>query len=54
MTTDSELKQDVQVRGDRVIPQGSVRSYAEKKEAEQAACSAPGICEVENRIAVNP
>jgi osmotically-inducible protein OsmY len=45
---------DVQVRGDRVILEGSVRSYAEKKEAEQAACSAPGICEVENRIAVNP
>ena len=45
---------DVQVRGDRVILEGSVRSYAEKKEAEQVACSAPGICEVENRIAVNP
>lgn len=45
---------NVQVRGDRVILEGSVRSYAEKKEAEQAACSAPGICEVENRIAVNP
>jgi osmotically-inducible protein OsmY len=45
---------DVHVRGDRVILEGSVRSYAEKKEAEQVACSAPGICEVENRIAVNP
>jgi osmotically-inducible protein OsmY len=44
----------VQVRGDKVILEGSVRSYAEKKEAEQAACSAPGICEVENKIVVNP
>lgn len=45
---------DVQVRGDKVILEGSVRSYAEKKEAEWAACSAPGICEVQNNIVVNP
>ena len=44
----------VQVRGDKVILGGSVRSYAEKKEAEQAACAAPGICEVENNITVSP
>ena len=44
----------VQVRGDRVILEGSVRSYVEKREAEQAACSAPGICEVENKIIVSP
>jgi len=44
----------VQVRGDKVTLEGSVRSYVEKKEAEQAACSAPGICEVENNIIVNP
>ena len=44
----------VQVRGDKVTLEGYVRSYAEKKEAEQAAFSAPGICEVENKIVVNP
>jgi len=44
---------EVQVRGDKVILEGSVRSYAEKVEAERAACSAPGICEVQNNITVS-
>ena len=44
----------VETRGDKVILEGIVRSYAEKKEAEQAACAAPGICEVKNNIIVGP
>ena len=40
--------------GDKVILSGMVRSYAEKKEAERVACSAPGVCEVQNNIVVNP
>ena len=44
----------VETRGDKVILEGTVRSYAEKKEAEEAACAAPGICNVENRITVSP
>jgi osmotically-inducible protein OsmY len=31
-----------------------VRSYAEMRDAERAARSAPGITEVENRLTVDP
>ena len=44
----------IQVSDGKVILDGSVHSFAEKKEAELAACSAPGICEVENNISINP
>jgi osmotically-inducible protein OsmY len=33
---------------------GTVRSWAERQEAERVAWSAPGITKVENRIVVNP
>jgi len=44
----------VETHGDKVILEGAVRSYAEKTEAGRVACAAPGICEVENKIVVNP
>jgi osmotically-inducible protein OsmY len=42
----------VEVVGSKVILRGTVRSYAEKKAAEEAAWSAPGITEVDNRITI--
>ncbi len=42
----------VEVQGNKVILHGTVRSYAERRAAEGSAWSAPGIREVENRIAV--
>jgi osmotically-inducible protein OsmY len=44
----------VEVQGSKVILHGTVRSYAEKKAAEDTAWSAPGVTEVENRIVVSP
>lgn len=41
-----------EVHGDRVILKGTVRSWAERKEAERVAWSAPGVASVDNKIAV--
>lgn len=43
---------NVEVQGDQVILQGSVRSWAERGEAERAAWSAPGIASVDDRLKV--
>ena len=44
----------VEVVDDKVILSGTVRSWAERREAERAAWSAPGVTEVANHIVVAP
>jgi osmotically-inducible protein OsmY len=45
---------DVEVQDGQVILHGSVRSWAEREEAQQAAWAAPGVSAVDNQIAVTP
>jgi osmotically-inducible protein OsmY len=44
----------VEVDGNKAILRGTVRSYAERRDAERAARNAPGITEVENKLTVDP
>jgi osmotically-inducible protein OsmY len=44
----------VETSGNKVILKGTVRSWIEREEAERVAWSAPGITQVEDRIAVSP
>jgi osmotically-inducible protein OsmY len=50
--TDAE-RITVDVQGNKVILRGTVRAYAEMKEAERVAWSAPGVAEVDNQIKVS-
>jgi osmotically-inducible protein OsmY len=43
---------DVEANGSEVVLRGTVRSWAERREAEQAAWSAPGVTSVRNEIVV--
>lgn len=44
----------VETNGGEAILRGSVRSWAERQEAERAAWAAPGVWKVDNRIIVSP
>ena len=43
----------VEVEGSKAILRGTVRSWAERQEAERTAWSAPGITSVDNRITIS-
>ena len=43
----------VELQGSEVILRGTVSSYAEKKAAEETACSASGVTEVHNRMIIS-
>lgn len=45
---------EIDVQGDTVVLKGTVRSWAEREEAERAAWSSPGVTTVKNRIVVEP
>ena len=50
--TDAE-RITVDVQGSKIILKGTLRSRAEKDEAERAAWAAPGVTSVDNRLTIS-
>jgi osmotically-inducible protein OsmY len=44
----------VEADGSEVVLRGTVRSWAERQEAERAAWSAPGVTKVDDRVTISP
>lgn len=44
----------IEARGDHVILRGTVASVSERAEAERTAWTTPGVCHVDNNLAVQP
>jgi osmotically-inducible protein OsmY len=44
----------VEIEGGKAILRGTVRAYAEKRDAERAARNAPGVIEVDNQLVIDP
>jgi len=44
----------VDIEGNKAVLRGTVRSYAEMRDAERAARNAPGVIEVEDQLTVDP
>ena len=42
----------IEIHADKIILNGVVHCFAEKREAEKVACIAPGICKIENNIVI--
>jgi len=43
----------VEANGSEVILRGTVKSWAERQEAERAAWAAPGVVKVDNRLTIS-
>jgi len=53
VANDVEVRLPVEADGNNVVLRGTVRSWAEREEADRVAWLAPGVMRVDNRITVD-